>query len=102
MESVRLAHYAVSGRPIGDAVAESGDRGDELMAEHHRRVRRVPVGPDVKVGAADSGVPDGQQHPARLWNRLGHVADFQVADPGPGLDQRLHRPTSISTLTCDP
>src|SRR5882724_7392069 len=62
---VRLAHHAISGRPIGDPVAEPGDRGDELVAEHHRRVRRVPIGPHVQVGAADSGVPDGQYRSQR-------------------------------------
>ena len=59
-----------------DAIPEPLNLTGELVTHHDGRLDatlrpRIPIG-DVEIGAADAGMPDGDQHFAGARGRLGH------------------------------
>ncbi len=89
-----LAAHPVTDADVGDVPPGLDDLADELVAEHERGADGLPrpavPGPDVQVGAADTGAQHLDQYVA---GPDGGLRD--VREPQPGLrllfDQRLHR-----------
>ena len=88
---VGLGGYAVAGRGRADPVANFCHFAGQLVAQDHRRLRRVLVVEDVQIGAADPRRAHGEQHLARARPRPRRLPQGDVALASRRFHDRLHR-----------